>query len=120
VDDVCIYDERVKELEKEYENKDDNEKIQLREEIAKLSLQSVPPRSETNDSKYKSLKAVSLENESGEPAGIMGWCFVCRGPANLYCKDTRVPVCSVECKTRHLDELRKISNNKGATNVLFF
>ena len=107
MDDVCIYNERVKKLEAEYENKDDNEKIQLREEIAKLSIQSVPPRSEHNDAKYKSLKAVNLENELGEQAGIMGWCFVCRGPANLYCKDTRVPVCSVECKTRHLDELRK-------------
>lgn len=30
---------------------------------------------------------------------------MCRGPADLYCKDTRVPICSVECKLKHLDEL---------------
>jgi hypothetical protein len=40
VDDVCIYNERVKELETEYENKDDSEKINIREEISKLPLQT--------------------------------------------------------------------------------
>jgi len=117
VDDVCIYSERVKELEAEYENKDDSEKINLREEIAKLHIQAVPARSEHNDSKYKSLKPVQLENELGEQAGIMGWCFLCRGPANLYCKDTRVPICSVECKARHLDELHYLSNMNKKSDV---
>ena len=32
------------------------------------------------------------------PAGKFGWCIMCRGQANLYCKDTRHPVCSFECK----------------------
>ena len=35
-------------------------------------------------------------------------CFHCRNPAELYCKDTRVPICSVECKMKHLDEIDEI------------
>ena len=110
VDDVCIYHEKVKEIEKDYENKDDKEKesINLQEEIKKVPYKAVPTRSDANDPKYRLIKPVKLENELGEPAGTVGWCFVCRGPANLYCKETRIPLCSVECKYRHLDELRNM------------
>jgi len=39
-----------------------------------------------------------LVNEQGVPCGKFGWCVACRGTANLYCKHTRYPVCSFECK----------------------
>ena len=35
-------------------------------------------------------------------------CIICRNTAELYCKETRVPICSVECKMKHLDEIDEI------------
>lgn len=52
---------------------------------------------------------MQIENENKEISGKFGWCFVCRRQANLYCKDTRVPLCSVDCKKRHLDELSLVN-----------
>lgn len=46
----------------------------------------------------KERAAVQLLNEQGIPSGKFGWCVACRAPANLYCKHTRHPVCSFECK----------------------
>lgn len=110
---MCIYDEKVKELQREFENKTEKEReeINLAEEIKKISFKAVPVRSDANNPKYRLIKPVKIENELGESAGTVGWCFVCRGPANLYCKETRVPLCSAECKYRHLDELRNNSLN---------
>lgn len=102
VDDVCIYDEKIKDLAREYEAKGEGN---LQQKIADLPRQTIPPGQDPDDPKFRLEKPVKLENEIGEPAGHLGWCFVCRGPANLYCKDTRVPVCSIDCKMRHLDEL---------------
>jgi brefeldin A-inhibited guanine nucleotide-exchange protein len=48
---------------------------------------------------------VDIKNEHGITAGKFGWCIVCRGQANLYCKDTRHPVCSYECKQKHMNLL---------------
>lgn len=49
---------------------------------------------------------VSTENENSEINGKFGWCVRCRKPADYYCKQTRVPVCSFECKNRHNLESR--------------
>ena len=38
--------------------------------------------------------------------GKKGWCFLCRNPADYYCKDTKVPVCSATCKKKHLEMLK--------------
>ena len=46
-------------------------------------------------------------NEQGIPAGKFGWCVCCRGTANLYCKHTRHPVCSFECKKQHIKMLEE-------------
>lgn len=43
------------------------------------------------------------------PKGKFGLCFMCRAPADYYCKDTRVPVCSGDCKKNHLEEEGKVS-----------
>lgn len=41
--------------------------------------------------------------------GKFGLCFMCRAPAHFYCKDTKVSVCSPECKKTHLEELTKVT-----------
>lgn len=51
---------------------------------------------------------VDIKNEHAIPAGKFGWCIVCRNQANLYCKDTRHPVCSFECKQKHVNLIDSI------------
>ncbi|KAM3140342.1 hypothetical protein pb186bvf_007502 [Paramecium bursaria] len=48
-------------------------------------------------------------NEFGKENGKFGWCIVCRNTAQSYCKDTKVPVCSKECKTVHLNQMMLFS-----------
>lgn len=38
---------------------------------------------------------------------------MCRNTANVYCKDTKVPICSVYCKMKHLDDLDAIKAIQG-------
>ena len=30
--------------------------------------------------------------------GIFGWCYECKSAANYYCRENKVPLCSMECK----------------------
>lgn len=45
---------------------------------------------------------VSKVECSESQGGRYGLCFMCHKSANYYCKDTKVPVCSVLCKKEHL------------------
>jgi len=51
---------------------------------------------------------VEIPNELGIASGKFGWCIVCRNKANLYCRDTRHPVCSFECKQKHMNLIDSI------------
>jgi len=53
-------------------------------------------------------KPVELWNERGNPAGMFGWCFICRDSADFYCKDTRYPVCSFICKKRIVEDDQRL------------
>lgn len=67
----------------------------MRSELQQIPLRSVPVKIKKDDSKPKK---VDIKNEHDIESGKFGWCIVCRNAANLYCKDTRHPVCSFECK----------------------
>lgn len=58
---------------------------------------------------YQNVQIVELKNEIDETAGKFGWCVMCRKGAFSYCKDTRVPVCSKECKFKHLELMNQVS-----------
>lgn len=49
-----------------------------------------------------------MKNELDIEAGRFGWCIVCRGSANLFCKDTKHPVCNADCKKKHLVEVNSL------------
>lgn len=102
VDDACIYEKKVDEMKKEHE-RDTPE--QINEKIKQIPIRSVPMSFDPNDAQYRWIKRVEIENEKGRKAGLFGWCFMCRESADYYCKDTRIPVCSISCKLRHQDEL---------------
>lgn len=105
VDDVCLYFGKADAISKQCNKATGEEKKSLELCLKSLPLKSVPMTLESDDKRYRMLIKVGLENEIGEQAGYFGWCIMCRGPANLYCKDNRVPVCSFECKNLHQIEL---------------
>jgi hypothetical protein len=70
----------------------------MRDELNSISLRSVPIKVKKDDPKTKNSVKVDIKNEHDIICGKFGWCIVCRNAANLYCKDTRHPVCSYECK----------------------
>ena len=108
IDDVCIYNEKINVIKAKPEFQADENvdaDIKLQEELNNIPLRSVPLAINPDDPRYRNLIKVNLVNEKGNQADVFGWCFMCRGPAKLYCKDTRIPVCSLECKKRHLEDL---------------
>ncbi len=58
------------------------------------------------DNQINSIKAHYI-NKSKNPSSTIKkgkylYCFMCQSPADYYCKDTKIPVCSVQCKKYHL------------------
>ena len=82
----------------------------MKEELEGIPLTAVPRLNgkkkkkaaaqvdDAEDKQEREKAELNLVNEQGVPAGKFGWCVACRGTANLYCKHTRHPVCSFECK----------------------
>lgn len=68
-----------------------------------VPISSVPQSYEAEDPKYKNYIEVKINNEIGVESGKFGWCIICRQGAPFFCKDTRVPVCSVPCKKKHFE-----------------
>ena len=61
-----------------------------------------------------------MKNEIDACSGKFGWCICCRNPAQLYCKDTRYPVCSYECKLRIVNLLDAVdSGSKTSVPQLY-
>ncbi len=87
VDDVCLYYARM-------EAKPNQQ----------IAIRSVPLFHESDDPKYKNVVLVKINNERDITSGKFGWCVMCRNAAPFFCKDTRVPVCSVDCKKKHFEE----------------
>ena len=80
--------------------------LSLDERVAKVKLNPIPAGK-------KEYPEVNLTNELGIQAGRFGWCIVCRNTANLYCKDTKHPVCSKECQKRHYVEVTSLDGVPG-------
>lgn len=65
---------------------------------ASVPVFSVPRAGETNLALYAKTFKISQVNEKAATAGLFGWCFMCRGTADFFCKDSRLPVCGKKCK----------------------
>ncbi|CAD8099384.1 unnamed protein product [Paramecium sonneborni] len=89
VDDVILYNERIKRGQNN------------------IPIASVPQAWEAEDIKYKNYIEVKVI-DNGITSGKFGWCILCRQPAPYFCKDTRVPVCSVPCKKKHFEMIENI------------
>ena len=63
---------------------------------------------------------LDITNEEGEPAGKFGWCNECRKPANYYCKDTKDPVCSEQCKRSHARTMDVGENKFFKDSIVIF
>jgi hypothetical protein len=78
-----------------------------------MEIQRIPLRSVTTVLKQDETPnrvPVEILNEAGNVSGKFGWCISCRGKANLFCKDTRHPVCSFECKQKHMGLLDSVES----------
>jgi hypothetical protein len=80
----------------------------MKAELENLQLRSVPLKVKKEEVKSKKQPPIEILNEQKIVCGKFGWCIVCRNSANLYCKDTRHPVCSFECKQKHINLLDNI------------
>ena len=77
-----------------------------------------------NNKKYMKLSKVKLNGKNKEQSqpGFFGWCYICRTPADHYDIDTRLPICSLQCKVCIQQEnknLMKYFNNELTTNEEF-
>ena len=87
-----------------------------------ISLFAVPKSSKSRKTESIESKAVkdrlegppNILNEVGIASGKFGWCVSCRNSANLYCKHTRHPVCSFECKQRHIRLLEEAAASEDS------
>lgn len=128
VDSVCLHAAKVEAVQKYYANEarqlqeagalDAEAAARLAEQASQeeqaISLYAVPKSSksrkqgdEPDPAQSKRIKErdegpLPVTNELGVASGKFGWCVSCRAAANLYCKHTRHPVCSFECKQRHI------------------
>lgn len=68
---------------------------------------TVPLCLDPNDPMYLKEFRTTVTNERSEPAGRFGWCVVTRKPADLYCKETRLPVSSLKSKMALIEREHK-------------
>jgi hypothetical protein len=113
VDNVCLYEARVAEITKLHISGQEDtvrEDQALEESVSRIPVNPIP-------SGKKDCPDVALTNELGFEVGRFGWCISCRNAANLWCKDTRHPVCSEECKKKHFYEACAIDKQPEGTPV---
>ncbi len=109
VDMVCIYDAKAENY------KEDGKNHKLKKGLSDTTLPSVKDiipittaiSIEDNfvtekKGKTSTTLPMLIYNEKGEPSGVFGWCFNCRKQAEYYCKETRLPLCSSDCKRKVL------------------
>ena len=77
----------------------------------------------TNTAKYDTLRKAKLDLSLCGPnetqPGYFGWCYICRKPCDYYDRETRLPVCSIQCKRCIKQETRNITkhfHNEIVTN----
>lgn len=120
VDNVCLYEARVTEVTRLHQISDPNFNLTelknpasnqaLADAISKIPLNPIPTGK-------KECPDVSVKNELGFEAGRFGWCISCRNTANLWCKDTLHPVCSDQCKRKHMIEAASIDKMADANAI---
>lgn len=72
-------------------------------DLSKEAMTELPENDQRPDF-AQFLQESPVVNERGKSAGAFGWCAVTRNPAHFYCKEKRVPICSIECKLKLAEE----------------
>lgn len=93
-------------------------------DLSKSAMGELPdPEKRKNFTEF--VKENDIKNEKGHSPGAFGWCVVTRNPAPFYCKEKRVPICSIEAKLKLADEeeqylkLLKISRDTEQVEIRF-
>jgi hypothetical protein len=111
VDQTELYLERLNTLKINYKKseKEFDEKVKGR-----LALSTVPAVSGSESGSNEAVIKVQLKNEKGELNGTFGWCIVCRQSADYFCKQTKLPICSLKCKNGNLELLGRWGLMEGS------
>ncbi|CAD8069698.1 unnamed protein product [Paramecium primaurelia] len=99
IDEVQIYTERRQIYDRQLEDLNQMKVINI--DLHEPNLRNVTVE--------KNQIQVYVTNEQNMKNGKFGWCVVCRNQASQYCKDTKVPICSKECKFIHLNQMNNFS-----------
>ncbi|CAD8175946.1 unnamed protein product [Paramecium octaurelia] len=99
IDEVQIYTERKQVYDRQIEDLNQMKVINL--DLHEPNLRNVTVE--------KNQIQVNVTNEQNIKNGKFGWCVVCRNSASQYCKETKVPICSKECKFIHLNQMNNFS-----------
>jgi hypothetical protein len=75
-----------------------------------LPYSVIPPTTENRLELYSKVVKLDLTGERGQAAGTFGWCFLCRKPADFYCKDSRLPLCGHDCKLPLAQYIQRVDN----------
>jgi hypothetical protein len=68
----------------------------------------IPQKFENFQESFLIEEEIILANERENLNGKTGWCWICRKGSDFYCKDFRLPICSISCKR----SLAEINGNK--------
>ena len=73
-----------------------------------------PPENGVVPEDYLDLVSIETKNEEGNEAGLFGWCVISRKKADFYCKDSRLPIHSINEKIAFLEKEAALeSKNKS-------
>ena len=138
IDDICFINDKENHLISlnEEVNKYGNEEVkenfcelfnlissnQLNEIEKKIILSSAPKTIEYIKNYPEFFQHLNLcnphtKNEKGFSSGNYGWCYICRNTADFYCRNTRLPVCSLDCKLKIFQEDEEIFNYISGENL---
>jgi len=63
-----------------------------------------PQNFDNSGIEYTNLEPIEAVNEEDQPAGKFGWCAISRKPADLYCKESRLPIHSLKEKILFIEK----------------
>ena len=96
---------------------DDEQNLEKQRKILQAKIKGLQLNPVMQQNKDDLIPVNGLKNEAGLEAGRYGWCSVCRNSADMFCGDTKHPVCSVECQKKHIVECMALDNQQDGSNV---
>jgi len=139
VDSVCLHSARVSQLTRQLEESQHQASVNDSQATGSEAGQEEVVDDDTPQNTGKDIKdrtskialnpvdqatdvevpSVEIKNELGIVAGRYGWCISCRNSADMFCGETKHPVCSVECQKKHIVECMALDSQDDKQTANF-